>query len=293
MDALTLLRDDHRTVEQLFKRFEKAGDRALVEKRKVVDQIVEALSVHAAVEEQVFYPAIRATVTSTEDMVLESLEEHHVVKWLLSELSEMDPAHERFVAKATVLIENVRHHVREEEDDLFPKVRKALSPAKLADIGQALADAKRTAPTHPHPRASDVPPGNAIAGAIAGVADRIGDNISGVAQGGVTAVQDLIARLRGSDRSAPAPTGTSAARTRAASVRSAASSATDVVADTARSVKTGAAKTTKAAKTGAKSTATSAVKSARTTATTAKRAATTTRRTASAAAKKTVATAKG
>ena len=91
MDAITLLTDDHKTVEQLFKRFEKAGDRALVEKREIVDRIIEELSVHAAIEEQVFYPVARATVPGTEDIALESLEEHHIVKWVLSELDGHGP----------------------------------------------------------------------------------------------------------------------------------------------------------------------------------------------------------
>ena len=80
MDAITLLKNDHKTVERLFKQFEKAGDRALVEKRRIVDRIIEELSVHASIEEQYFYPATRATVPETEDIVLESLEEHHIVK---------------------------------------------------------------------------------------------------------------------------------------------------------------------------------------------------------------------
>ena len=292
MDAITLLRNDHKTVEQLFKRFEKAGDRAYVEKREIVDRIIEELSVHAAIEELVFYPVTRATVPDTEDIALESLEEHHIVKWLLSELVDLDPRDERFDAKVTVLIENVRHHVEEEESDFFPKVRDELSRTELADLGQALVDAKKSAPTHPHPRASDAPPVNAVVGAIAGVVDRVGDNISGIAQGSVTAVQDLIARILGNDKPKVSPTGTTAARTRAKNVRNAASTATDGVEQTARSVKSGAAKTTKTAVSGAKGTVTSAKKSARTTASTAKRATTTTRRTARKATKRTATTAK-
>src|SRR6187455_466510 len=107
MDAITLLKDDHKTVEKLFKRFEKAGDKAYTTKRSIVDSIIEELSVHAAVEEQLFYPVTRATVPETEDIALESLEEHHIVKWVLSELDSMDPEDERFDAKMTVLIENV------------------------------------------------------------------------------------------------------------------------------------------------------------------------------------------
>jgi hemerythrin-like domain-containing protein len=195
MDAITLLRDDHRSVEQLFKRFEKAGDRAYVEKRQIVDSIIELLSIHASIEEQVFYPVARATVPDTEDITLESLEEHHIVKWLLSELDGLEPQHERFDAKVTVLMENVRHHVREEQDEFFPKVRDALSRKALADLGEALAEAKKSAPTRPHPQSPDTPPGNSVIGTIAGVIDRVGDNVSGIAQGGVNAAQDLIARI--------------------------------------------------------------------------------------------------
>jgi hemerythrin superfamily protein len=292
MDAITLLRNDHKTVEKLFKRFEQAGDRAHVEKRQIVDRIIEELSVHAAIEEQVFYPVARATVPDTEDVVLESLEEHHIVKWLLSELESLDPTDERFDAKVTVLIENVRHHVEEEEGEFFPKVRNELGRRALADLGDAMIDAKKSAPTHPHPRSPDVPPANAVVGAIAGVVDRVGDNLSGIAQGGVTAAQDLIARIMGSDKPKAAPTGSSVARTRARSVRRAASTAGNGAQQTARSVKTGATRTARAASSGAKGTMTSAKRSARTTKSTAKRATTTTSRTAKAATKRTAATAK-
>ena len=156
-------RDDHKTVEQLFKRFEKAGDEAYVEKRQIVDRIIEELSVHAAIEEQVFYPVARATVADTEDIALESLEEHHIVKWVLSELDDLDPADERFDAKVTVLIENVRHHVEEEEDEFFPKVAQS-QPHAARRPRRGIGEAKKTAPTHPHPRSPDTPPGNSVAG---------------------------------------------------------------------------------------------------------------------------------
>ncbi len=112
MDAITLLKDDHRTVKALFRKFEQAGDRAYATKRKLVDRITEELSIHAAIEEQVFYPSVRHAIEATEDDVLESLEEHHIVKWTLSELEKMDPKDERFDAKVTVLIESVEHHMR-------------------------------------------------------------------------------------------------------------------------------------------------------------------------------------
>ena len=222
MDAITLLRNDHKTVEALFKRFEKAGDSAYVEKREIVDRIIEELSIHAAIEEQIFYPAARSQVPATEDLTLESLEEHHIVKWVLSELTGLDPRAERFDAKVTVLIENVRHHVEEEQTDLFPKVRDGLSRKMLVDLGDALAEAKKTAPTHPHPRAPDSPPANGVVGTIAGVVDRVTDNVSGMAQGGLAVGQDLVARIMGTKKPQTSPTGTSLARGTARATRSAA-----------------------------------------------------------------------
>ncbi len=163
MDAITLLRNDHKTFEKLFKTFEKAADDATQAKRDVVESIIEELSVHAAIEEQVFYPAVREAVPDLEDTVLEGLEEHHIAKWTLSELADMSPEHERFDAKVTVLIESVRHHVKEEEDELFPEVRKALGRKALGEIGDAMEEAKKTAPTSPQPRSPDTPPGNLTA----------------------------------------------------------------------------------------------------------------------------------
>ena len=283
MDAISLLRKDHKTVEQLFKRFEKSGDRAHVEKRQIADRIIEELSVHAAIEEQVFYPVARATVPGTEDVTLESLEEHRLVKWLLSELADLDPADERFDAKVTVLIEIVRHHVEEEEGELFPKVRDELGRAALKDVGESLAVAKMSAPIHPHPRSPDVPPANVVVGAVAGVMDRVGDNISGIAQGGVLAAQDLIARILHTKKRRPAPTGSTVARTRARNVRRAASGATGGAQRTARSVKSGTTSAAKAASSAAKKKGSTAGKASRSAATTAKKATTPTARTSKAA----------
>ena len=212
MDAITLLKNDHRTVEQLFKRYEQAGAHAFVEKRNLVDRIIEELSVHAAVEEQLFYPAARASVPDTDDIALESIEEHHIVKWAMSNLEHMDPSDERFDAKVTVLIENVRHHVEAEENDFFPKVRDELGRNALNDLGDAMVTAKKLAPTHPHPEAPDAPPANLATGIIAGVKDRIGDTIKGVAQGSVTAALDLVHRVRGTKTPQAAPTGSSVTR---------------------------------------------------------------------------------
>ena len=231
MDAIRMLKDDHAAVETLFKRYEKAGDRAFVTKREIVDRIIEALSVHAAIEEQLFYPVTRATVPETEDIALESLEEHHIVKWVLAELADMDVEDERFDAKVTVLIEQVRHHVTEEEDEYFPMVRAELGRRALQDLGEAMDAARDAAPTHPHPTAPDTPPGNLVIGAAAGVADRVGDTVSGIAQGSVNAANDLISTILGRKKRAPSPTGTSTARSTATKVRARANDAAEKTID--------------------------------------------------------------
>lgn len=172
-DAIVLLKDDHKTVERLFKQFEKLvkDDATPSRKRKVVDEIIEELSVHAAIEEQHFYPSVRDRCEELDDTVLEGLEEHHVVKWTLSELVDLPADHERFDAKVTVLIESVRHHVEEEESEMFPLVRDAMGRKALRELGDALIEAKASAPTRPHPKAPDEPPGNLVAGAGAKVVD--------------------------------------------------------------------------------------------------------------------------
>ncbi|MGZ4485851.1 MAG: hemerythrin domain-containing protein [Nocardioidaceae bacterium] len=157
MDAIVLLKDDHKTVEKLFKQFEKAGDDAHKTKRDLVDRIIEELSVHAFIEEQIFYPVAREAVPETENHVLESLEEHHIVKWVLEELRGMDPEDERFDAKVTVLMENVRHHVEEEEQEWFPEVRKQMGRKRLQELGEQMEQAKAAAPRDPRPTASDEP----------------------------------------------------------------------------------------------------------------------------------------
>jgi hemerythrin superfamily protein len=253
MDAITLLKQDHRTVEKLFKQFEKAGDRAYVEKRATVDRIIEELSKHAAVEEQLFYPVTRQTVPDTEDIALESLEEHHIVKWVLSELVDMDPEDERFDPKVTVLIENVRHHVEEEEGGYFPMVRDELGRKALGELGDAMEKAKAIAPTKPHPRSPDTPPGNLIAGTKAGMVDRVGDVVSGVAQGSIAALQDVVARVSGAAKHAPSATGNASVKKVAAKTRDRAEKTTDRVAKTTARAKregekalSGTASTTKA-----------------------------------------------
>jgi hemerythrin superfamily protein len=183
MDAIALLKADHKTVEALFRKFEQAGRNAKKMKRRLVEKIVRELAVHAVIEEQVFYPAVRSKGGKLEEMILLALEEHHVAKWLLKELENLPSEAERFEAKVLVLMENIRTHVLEEERELFPQVRKAFTPAELKAMAQALMVAKRAAPTRPHPRAPDTPPGNLVAGTMSAVVDMGKDAVRALRRG--------------------------------------------------------------------------------------------------------------
>ena len=119
-DAIVMLKDDHKQILRAFRDFENAGDNAHKTKGKLVDEIIELLTVHTYIENEVMYPRVRELVPELEDDVLESYEEHHVADVLVMELAAMKPDDERFTAKTTVLIENVRHHIEEEEERVVP-----------------------------------------------------------------------------------------------------------------------------------------------------------------------------
>jgi hemerythrin-like domain-containing protein len=169
-DAIGVIKKDHQAVEQLFRRFERAGTAA--ERKRLADRMVRELSIHAAVEEQLVYPALRQRIDGQAPQVLLALEEHHFAKLALAEIQRLQPSDERFEAKVHVLIENVRRHVEEEERELLPAMKRTLSPEELQSLGDALARAKESAPTRPHPAAPDEPPANAFANAGAAAYDR-------------------------------------------------------------------------------------------------------------------------
>jgi hemerythrin-like domain-containing protein len=148
-DAIVLLKNDHKEIRKAFRDFEKAGDAAAKAKGKLVDKIIELLTVHTYIENEVMYPRVRELLPDLEDDVLESYEEHHVADVLVVELSMMKPDDERFDAKTTVLIENVDHHIDEEEKEWFPKVREGLGRKTLQEIGADMAEAKKKAPRRP------------------------------------------------------------------------------------------------------------------------------------------------
>jgi len=153
-DAIVVLKDEHKQIRKAFRAFEDAGERAEVRKGQLVDRIIELLTIHTYIENEVMYPRVRELLPEVEDDVLESFEEHHVADVLVMELAAMTPSDERFDAKTTVLIESVEHHMEEEEQEWFPKVREGLGRKVLQEIGADMIEKRKNAPRRPsHPGA--------------------------------------------------------------------------------------------------------------------------------------------
>jgi len=136
-DAITILKNDHQKVKDLFDRFENTENRH--EKQKIAQQAIMELKIHAAIEEQIFYPAVRRGVD--EDLMNEADEEHHVAKVLIAELDGMKGTEDHFDAKFKVLSENVRHHIREEEGKMLPEARQA--DIDFVELGEQLLALKK------------------------------------------------------------------------------------------------------------------------------------------------------
>ena len=139
-DAISLLMADHENVKDLFEQFEDLTDRAVVSKKKLADEICGELTKHTMVEEEIFYPAVRAAGKEFEDVIDEAFVEHGSAKQLIADIEAMDPGDELYDAKVKVLSEMIEHHVQEEEGELFPKVRQ--TKLDLAELGQQMAERK-------------------------------------------------------------------------------------------------------------------------------------------------------
>jgi hemerythrin superfamily protein len=143
MNAIQLLKKDHTTVKEFFTQFEQAGKRAYQTKQAIFGQIHQALEAHAAVEEELFYPAVKHRhAEDVKDLVREATEEHKIVKTLLAEIVTMSAQEEQYDAKVTVLKESIEHHVKEEEGEMFPAATKQLSTERLDALGAEMASRK-------------------------------------------------------------------------------------------------------------------------------------------------------
>jgi len=143
MNAVTMLESDHRTVETLFTQFR--SETGLLRRRAVAERILAELTVHADIEEAHFYPAAATATPGAPELVAESEREHAEVKRVIAELQRMHPEDAGYASTMEHLEQLVRHHVEEEEGELFPRVGEALGSAKLEDIGRAMDEMKKAA----------------------------------------------------------------------------------------------------------------------------------------------------
>lgn len=147
-DAIELLTSDHKKVKSLFKAFEKAKEDD-EQKSQLVEQICQELKVHARIEEEIFYPAVREALDDEEmiDHLDEAEVEHASAKELIAQIEEMDSGDELYDAKVTVLGEYVEHHIKEEESQIFPQVKKA--KLDVEDLGMQMSERKSELESNP------------------------------------------------------------------------------------------------------------------------------------------------
>jgi hemerythrin superfamily protein len=145
-DAIALLKADHKAVKGLFHDAEALSERATTQLKKIGDRICDELTVHAEVEETIFYPAVKQRAgrgrKEERELVLESYEEHDLVKKLVEEMRGIDATDETYRAKMNVLRELVETHVREEERELFPSVKEMMDEDELTELGGEIVEKK-------------------------------------------------------------------------------------------------------------------------------------------------------
>jgi hemerythrin-like domain-containing protein len=141
MNAITMLLDDHARMRKLLTELESTTERGIKIREELFSTIKGELTIHEIIEEEIFYPELKAH-PKAKDIVLEGYQEHHVVDLVMKELEECPVDDESWGAKATVMIENVRHHMEEEEGEMFQKARSVFGRAELDDLG-ARMEARR------------------------------------------------------------------------------------------------------------------------------------------------------
>lgn len=144
-NAITLLKEDHKTVKALLEELAETGDRAPRKREQLLEQIALEVTVHTTIEEEIFYPAFLAAAKKKEEETLyyEAQEEHKAAKVVLADLQRADPATPSFHGKAKVLKELILHHAKEEENEMFPQARSLLSKEELDELGEKMAARKQ------------------------------------------------------------------------------------------------------------------------------------------------------
>ncbi|MEU9158080.1 hemerythrin domain-containing protein [Streptomyces sp. NPDC048417] len=177
-DAIAELTTDHREVEEMFARIQgmPGGGQEL---RDVVDEVTIELVRHSIAEEEYLYPAVRKHIDGGDRIADKEIADHSRVEKLLKQLEKTDADDPKMSPLLQELMDEVSAHVQDEEDNLFPMLRRSCSPEALNDLGDKIRRAKSMAPTRPHPSAPNTPPANKLLAPGAGLVDRARDLISG------------------------------------------------------------------------------------------------------------------
>ena len=174
-DGIQVLIDDHREVENLFQQYEKSDDPG--EQTRIVHQVIHELAVHGEIEELLFYPRLRTALPDGNNLADEAVHEHVEIKTTLNELDKLKATDDGFAIRMQALMAEVRHHVEEEEGEIFPKIREAMDPEQLTKLGASLQGAKAIVPTRPHPSAPTGPVGKLVASPPVALIDRVRDQV--------------------------------------------------------------------------------------------------------------------
>jgi hemerythrin-like domain-containing protein len=142
MDALSLLKDDHDKVKKMLKDLDSTTERGVKTREELFTKVKQELEIHEAIEEEIFYPALKEHPKAKE-LVLEAYEEHNVVDMVMAEIQGVPYDDERWGAKLTVMKENVEHHIEEEESEMFKQARQVFEREQLEELGEQMESRKQ------------------------------------------------------------------------------------------------------------------------------------------------------
>lgn len=177
-NVITVLMTDHQEFERSFVELE-SGTGTPQHRRDLADHLIAELVRHAVAEEQYLYPAVRRALPDGDEIAGHELDEHAEAERTMKDLDGLDPTDPRFDELVAQLTEQIRHHVEEEENTLFPRLADACTVEELEDLGEKIVRAKERAPTRPHPAAPDRPPLNKLLAPGTALVDRMRDALSG------------------------------------------------------------------------------------------------------------------
>jgi hemerythrin superfamily protein len=177
-DVIEILMEDHREVERMFAELEGLDDseQNAARRKQLVEQVTIELVRHSVAEEAEVYPAVKSKVS--EEEAERAKHEHAEAEMTMKRLERLKPDDPSFNAELLLLMREIREHVAEEENEMFPHMRSIFSPDELIELGRKVELTKKLAPTRPHPSAPDAPPGDKILGPVTGLLDRMRDAIS-------------------------------------------------------------------------------------------------------------------